>query len=126
MSLCNQSCYYTANPILESFGNSTTVQNANSSRFGKFVEVHFDTEVRLLIVWSWLLVFEQFKVVGGHVSHYLLEKSRVCSQVNGERNYHIFYHMLSAGAPKEMKQALGLDLNTHYNVSVDMYTHTLI
>lgn len=105
-----------ANPLLESFGNSTTTQNINSSRFGKFVEVHFDAEVRYYIVFERIIV-GQFKVVGGHISHYLLEKSRVCSQVNKERNYHVFYYMLSAGAPKEMKQALGLDPNAQYNVS---------
>jgi len=49
-------------------------------------------------------------VVGGYVSHYLLERSRICSQLSEERNYHVFYSML-AGASPEMRKALGLDAN---------------
>jgi myosin-6 len=81
-----------ANPLLESFGNAKTMRNNNSSRFGKFSEIHYNAK---------------HEVVGGHVSHYLLEKSRICSQSAEERNYHVFYRML-AGASPDMRQALGL------------------
>lgn len=55
-------------------------------------------------------------MVGGHVSHYLLEKTRVCSQILNERNYHVFYQIL-AGAPKEMRNALGLSHTLDYEVA---------
>lgn len=69
-----------SNPLLESFGNATTTRNDNSSRFGKFAQLEFDAANHL---------------IGARCATYLLEKSRVVSQAAGERNYHIFYQLLS-------------------------------
>ncbi|XP_058291050.1 unconventional myosin-VI isoform X6 [Hylobates moloch] len=89
-----------ANPLLEAFGNAKTVRNNNSSRFGKFVEIHFN---------------EKSSVVGGFVSHYLLEKSRICVQGKEERNYHIFYR-LCAGASEDIREKLHLSSPDNFRV----------
>jgi hypothetical protein len=89
-----------ANPILESFGNATTCRNSNSSRFGKYNEMCFNRVGSL---------------IGAGIKTYLLEASRVVSQQEGERNYHVFYEMLS-GLDGASLDRLMLDPSTKYKL----------
>ncbi|XP_016964107.1 myosin heavy chain, muscle isoform X5 [Drosophila biarmipes] len=72
------------NPVLEAFGNAKTVRNDNSSRFGKFIRIHFGPTGKL---------------AGADIETYLLEKARVISQQSLERSYHIFYQIMSGSVP---------------------------
>ncbi|XP_035297121.1 myosin-2 isoform X3 [Cricetulus griseus] len=80
-----------ANPLLEAFGNAKTVRNDNSSRFGKFIRIHFGTTGKL---------------ASADIETYLLEKSRVTLQLKKERSYHIFYQITSNKKPELIEMLL--------------------
>ncbi|CAF3603065.1 unnamed protein product [Adineta steineri] len=87
-----------ANPIMEAFGNAKTIRNDNSSRFGKYITVNFDSNGA---------------IANAYVDQYLLEKIRIVSQAKEERNYHIFYCVL-AGLGNEERSKLRLTKATDY------------
>ena len=64
------------NDPLEAFGNAKTVNNDNSSRFAKCMQICLDAEGR---------------VIGSEIQTSLLEKGRSCAFFQQERNFHIFY-----------------------------------
>uniref|UniRef100_A0A3B3B3D5 Myosin heavy chain, fast skeletal muscle-like n=1 Tax=Oryzias melastigma TaxID=30732 RepID=A0A3B3B3D5_ORYME len=86
-----------ANPLLEAYGNAKTVRNDNSSRFGKFIRIHFGSSGKL---------------ASADIETYLLEKSRVTFQLSAERSYHIFYQLMTGHKP-ELLEALLITTNPY-------------
>ncbi|KAH9906218.1 P-loop containing nucleoside triphosphate hydrolase protein [Xylariomycetidae sp. FL2044] len=80
------------NPLLESFGNAKTLRNNNSSRFGKYLQIHFN---------------QNGEPVGADITNYLLEKTRVVGQITNERSFHIFYQF-TKGASENYRTMFGI------------------
>lgn len=98
-----------SNPLLEAFGNAKTLRNNNSSRFGKYVEIQFSLGGQ---------------PDGGKISNFLLEKSRVVTQIGGERCFHIFYQLIQ-GADEKTKESLGLTNMDYYYYLNQSGTYTV-
>merc|ERR1711937_39052 len=91
------------NPVLEAWGNAKTVRNDNSSRFGKFIRIHFN---------------QAGKLSGADMVVYLLEKSRLTYQQPLERCYHAFYNLMSDQVPDlKEKCLLSNDILDYWYVS---------
>ncbi|KAG7379610.1 hypothetical protein PHYPSEUDO_008337 [Phytophthora pseudosyringae] len=81
--------------ILEAFGNASTPQNPNSSRFAKMISVEFSKH--------------GYVIGGGFTSHYF-EKSRVIDCRSHERNFHVLYQVL-AGVQHDPTLRDSLEMN---------------
>ncbi|XP_070591395.1 unconventional myosin-XIX [Erythrolamprus reginae] len=87
-----------SNPVMEAFGNACTLRNNNSSRFGKYIQLHLNRSQLL---------------TSASVQTFLLEKTRVAYQAPRERNFHIFYQ-IAKGATQDERQEWDLLESTSF------------
>jgi chitin synthase len=72
--------------VFESFGHASTVTHNNASRFGKYMELQFDSKGR---------------TIGVKSLDYVLEKHRVTQVPRNESNFFVFYQMLNGMSTEE-------------------------
>lgn len=94
--------------VLECFGNAKTSKNDNSSRFGKLITERIN--VRHMEIWQC------------DVKVFFLEKSRIVHQIAGERNFHIFYLLLSH-CPENLKHGLGFKTAGGFELRINDFNY---
>lgn len=82
----------TAGKIISLVMRRENISSFLSSRFGKFIKIHYD---------------DKGLISGASTNHFLLEKSRIVGSAKNERNYHIFYQ-ICAGLSDDLKEELAL------------------
>ncbi|RLN95081.1 hypothetical protein BBJ28_00017691, partial [Nothophytophthora sp. Chile5] len=106
-----EECVVLSNLILESFGNAKTSRNDNSSRFGKYIQIHYNSEGRM---------------AGVSIRHFLLEKTRLVRPEANERNYHIFYQMLAGLDSLTSEASDPVDTERPLLLQSDVWNYTLL
>ncbi|KAL7986953.1 hypothetical protein Chor_005872, partial [Crotalus horridus] len=77
-------------PVFVNFtGNACTLRNNNSSRFGKYIQLHLNRSQLL---------------TSASIQTFLLEKTRVAYQAPQERNFHIFYQIAKGATLDERRE----------------------
>lgn len=88
-------------------------------------------KVRLSETLGSLSVIRRKSIIGAKLSDFLLEKSRIVTHSNDERNYHVFYELLQGFDPEE-KRKYGLTTPEKYFylnqvacrcVAIEMFVH---
>ncbi|OAF69327.1 hypothetical protein A3Q56_02940, partial [Intoshia linei] len=88
-----------SNMILEAMGNSRTINNTNSSRFGKRIKILLDINSKPCAI---------------KMDTFLFEKSRASSVLLSQRNFHIFYRFIHGCKKIELESmALKKDVRSY-------------
>ncbi|KAG2177395.1 hypothetical protein INT44_007906 [Umbelopsis vinacea] len=87
-----------AQTILQQFGSARTVQNNSASGFGQFQELQYN---------------ERGRIIGLKTMTYNLDRSRLTQVPPNERNFHVFYSLLS-GTSTEERTALRINHAPEY------------
>ena len=95
--------------ILDSFGNAKTLMNANASRHGRYLELHFN---------------ERARIASAKVLTFGLDKSRLSRLTHEERSFHVFYQFL-AGATTTERDALNIEDPSDYALLASSGTYRL-
>ncbi|KAG0167289.1 hypothetical protein DFQ28_010342 [Apophysomyces sp. BC1034] len=88
-----------AQVILDCFGHAKTTAHDHASRFAQYLEVHFT---------------ERGRISGAKWMAYALEKARVTEAAQDERNFHVFYAMLSGASPEEKTRLCLTDWSVYH------------
>lgn len=86
------------------------MRNNNSNRFNKFIQIYFNAS---------------HQIKNYIIQNYLLKQSRITFQSPNEKNYHVFYQLITetTAAPKIQNQFFLLPIENYYYLNQNNYYH---